>query len=140
METDASDFVLGAVLSQEGDGRRLHLVAFYSRTFFAVEINYEFHNKELLTIVDSFQEWHHLFEGISHPVIVYIDHKNLEYFMTAHVLNRRQAHWNMFYLNLTLSLHIGPESNKGCLMIYLGGHILYQRKERQHMSNNGRLS
>ena len=26
---------------------------------------------------------------------VYIDHKNLEYFMSTHVLNRRQAHWNM---------------------------------------------
>jgi hypothetical protein len=56
METNASDFALGAVLSQEGDGRRLHLVAFYSRKFSMAEINYKIHDKELLAILDSFQE------------------------------------------------------------------------------------
>ena len=54
METDASDFVLGAVLSQFGDGEKLHPVAFHSRKFSATEINYEIHDKELLAIVDSF--------------------------------------------------------------------------------------
>jgi hypothetical protein len=33
METDASDFALGVVLSQEGKVKRLHLVAFYSIKF-----------------------------------------------------------------------------------------------------------
>jgi hypothetical protein len=47
METDASDFALGAMLSQERERRRLHSVAFYSRSFFAVEINYKIHDKEL---------------------------------------------------------------------------------------------
>jgi hypothetical protein len=91
METDASDFAMGAVLSQEGNGRRLHPVAFYSRKFSAAEINYEIHDKELLAIVDSFQEWRCLLEGASHPVIVYTNHKNLKYLMTALVLNRSQA-------------------------------------------------
>jgi hypothetical protein len=95
METDASDFALGAVLSQEGDGGRLHLVAFYSRKFSAAEINYEIHDKELLANVDSFQEWHHLLEGALHPVTVYTDHNFFEYFMIARVLNCRQACWNM---------------------------------------------
>ena len=54
METNASDFVLGAVLSQLGDGEELHLVPFHSRKFSAAEINYEIHDKELLAIVDSF--------------------------------------------------------------------------------------
>jgi hypothetical protein len=66
METDASDFVLGTVLSQERKRRRLHPVAFYSRKFSTIEINYEIHDKELLAIVDSFQEWRHLLEGASH--------------------------------------------------------------------------
>jgi hypothetical protein len=91
METDALDFALGAVLSQERDGRRFHPVAFYSRKFSIAEINYEIHDKELLAIVDSFQEWRHLLKGASHPVTVYIDNKNLEYFMTARVLNRCQT-------------------------------------------------
>ena len=54
METDASDFALGAVLSQLGDGKKLHPVAFHSRKFSAVEINYKIHDKKLLTIVDFF--------------------------------------------------------------------------------------
>lgn len=45
--------------------------------------------------MDSFQELRHLLEGAAHRVIVYTDHKNLEYFMSAHVLNRRQVRWNM---------------------------------------------
>ena len=53
METDASDFTLGVVLSQLGDGEKLHPIAFHSRKFSAVEINYEIHDKELLAIVDS---------------------------------------------------------------------------------------
>jgi hypothetical protein len=72
METNASDFILGVVLFQEGERGRLHLVAFYSRLFFATEINYKIHNKELLAIVDSFQEWRHFLEGAVHQVIVYI--------------------------------------------------------------------
>jgi hypothetical protein len=95
METNASDFILGVVLFQEGERGRLHLVAFYSRLFFATEINYKIHNKELLAIVDSFQEWRHFLEGAVHQVIVYINHKNLKYFMIAYVLNCRQPLWNM---------------------------------------------
>jgi hypothetical protein len=34
-------------------------------------------------------------EGAQHQIIMYTDYKNLEYFMNAKVLNRRQAHWNM---------------------------------------------
>ena len=45
--------------------------------------------------MDSFQKWRHLLEGAMHPVTVYTDHKNLEYFMSARVLNHRQARWNM---------------------------------------------
>ena len=59
------------------DGK-LHPVAFYSQKFCAAKINYEIHNKELLAIVDSFQEWRHFLEGVVHPVTVYTDHKKLE--------------------------------------------------------------
>jgi hypothetical protein len=30
-----------------------------------------------------------------YTIIVYTDHKNLEYFMSARVLNRRQVRWSM---------------------------------------------
>jgi len=88
LETDASNFALGAILSQPDKDGPLHPIAFHSRKFTAAEINYEIHNKELLAIVNLFQEWRHFLEGAQHPVTVYTDHKNLEYFMSAKVLNR----------------------------------------------------
>ena len=77
LETNASDFALGAILLQMEVNKKLHPVAFYSQKFFAVEINYEIHDKELLAIVDSFQEWRHFLKGVVHPVTIYTDHKNL---------------------------------------------------------------
>ena len=95
LEADASDFALGSVLSQYGDDGRLHPIAFCSRKFSTAEINYEIYDKELLAIIDAFEEWRHLLEGAQHTITVYTDHKNLEYFMSARVLNRRQARWSM---------------------------------------------
>jgi hypothetical protein len=54
-------------------------------------INYKIHDKELLTIMDAFQEWHHSLEGIQHEIILYLDHKKLWYFMTTCVLNWHQV-------------------------------------------------
>ena len=115
METDASDFALGAVLSQMGKDEKFHPVAFYSRKFSAAEINYEIHDKELLAIIDSFQEWRHLLEGAAHPVTVYTDHKNLEYFMSARVLNRRQARWSMSLSRFDFVITYRPRKQQGLL-------------------------
>jgi len=57
IETDPSDFAIGAVLSQHNDEKRLHPVAFHSRKFQPAEINYEIHDKELLAVVDAFKHW-----------------------------------------------------------------------------------
>jgi hypothetical protein len=40
-----------------------------------------------LFIIDAFEEWRHLLEGAQHTITVYTDNKNLEYFMSARVLN-----------------------------------------------------
>jgi len=93
IETDTSDFALEVVLSQKDGKNRLHPVAFHSRKFQPVEINYEIHDKELLAIVDAFKHWRRYCEGATHQVQVYSDHQNLEYFTTTKVLNRRQARW-----------------------------------------------
>jgi len=57
IETDTSDFAIGAVLSQRDEEGRLHPVAFHSRKFQLEEINYEIHDKEHLAIVDTFKHW-----------------------------------------------------------------------------------
>lgn len=96
LETDASDFVLGAVLSQADTQGVLHPVEFQSRKFSPQEINYEIHDKELLAIIDAFTVWRHYLVGAQHPINVFTDHQNLRYFMTTRTLNRRQARWSIF--------------------------------------------
>ena len=113
MEIDASDFSLEAVLSQLGDGEKLHPVAFYSWKFSVAEINYEIHDKKLLAIVDSFQEWRHLLESATHHMTVYTDHKNLEYFMSARILNWCQACWNMSLSSFDFGIVHQPGKQQG---------------------------
>ncbi|MBW0474125.1 hypothetical protein O181_013840 [Austropuccinia psidii MF-1] len=50
VETDASDYALGAVLSQVNDSGK-HPIAFDSCKLLSAELNYEIHDKELLGIV-----------------------------------------------------------------------------------------
>jgi hypothetical protein len=57
VETDASDFALGAILSQYQEDNLLHPVAFYSRKFTSSEINYDVYDKELLAIITAFEQW-----------------------------------------------------------------------------------
>jgi hypothetical protein len=92
VETDASDFAIGAVLSQVYE-TQLHPVAFHSRKMDKAELNYEVHDKEMLAIVSCFKEWRRYLEGAQYQITVYSDHKNLEYFLTTKILNRRQARW-----------------------------------------------
>jgi hypothetical protein len=83
LENDASDYLLGAVLSQKGKNEQLYFITFHSRKFTTPKISYEIRDKELLAIVDSFQEWRHFLEGAVHLSTIYTDYKNLEYFMAV---------------------------------------------------------
>ena len=96
VETDASDYALGAVLSQNDDSGVLHPIAFHSRTLSPAERNYEIYDKELLAIRDAFGVWRPYLEGSPHPVEVITDHKNLEWFTTTKQLTRRQARWSEY--------------------------------------------
>jgi hypothetical protein len=110
IETDTSDFALGAVLSQRNDENRLHPVAFHSRKFQPAEINYEIHDKELLAIVDAFKHWRRYCKGTIHQVQVFSDHQNLEYFTTTKVLNRRQARWAQELAGIDFKIYYRPGS------------------------------
>ena len=83
LKIDASDQALGSCLSQPDAEEQLHPLAYRSRKFSDPELNYDVHNKELLTIVDAFEEWRAYLEGLRHPIMVYSDHKNLSYFTTT---------------------------------------------------------
>jgi len=112
IETDTSDFALGAVLSRREEGR-LHPVAFHSRKFQPAEINYEIHDKELLAIVDSFKHWRRYCEGATHQIQLFSDHQNLEYFTTTKVLNRRQARWAQELAGIDFRIYYRPGTQNG---------------------------
>ena len=57
METDASDYVSAGVLSQPDDNGVLRPVVFFSKKHSPAECNYAIYDKELLAIVQSFEEW-----------------------------------------------------------------------------------
>jgi len=114
VEADSSDFATGAVLSQQSttDGK-WHSIAFYSKSLSSMERNYEIHDKEMLAIIHALEEWRHFLEGVTHPVEIWTDHKNLEYFMMAKKLNRRQARWSLHLARFDFLLHHRPRRTMG---------------------------
>lgn len=85
LETDASDGVVAGVLSQQGDDKQWHPVSYFSKSMSGTEKNYEIHDKEMLAIIRSLQEWHAELEGLQlrERFSIYTDHRSLEYFMTT---------------------------------------------------------
>ncbi|EKV18173.1 hypothetical protein PDIG_11210 [Penicillium digitatum PHI26] len=108
LETDASDFVSAGVLSQYDDAGILHPIAFFSKKHSAAECNYEIYDKELLAIIRCFEEWRPELEGTPSPVKVITDHRNLEYFTTTKLLNRRQARWSEFLSRFNFKITYRP--------------------------------
>ena len=78
-----------------------------------LEQNYEIHDKEMLAIICALEEWRHFLKGARHPVKIWTDHKNLEYFMTAKKLNCRQAHWSLYLARFDFKLTHRPERCMG---------------------------
>ena len=93
LEADASDFALGAVVSQVGEDGHIHPIAFHSRKFNPSEMNYEIYDKEMLAIVETLEHYRHYFEGLGQQITIYSDHHNLLWFTETKVYNRRQARW-----------------------------------------------
>ena len=87
IEIDTNKIVLGAILSQPDEKKRLYSIIFYFRKFIAPELNYDIYDKELLTIVNSFKIWRVHLEKLKYTVEVYIDYKNLKSFTSIKVLN-----------------------------------------------------
>ena len=108
VETDASDYALGAILSTYTSDGEIHPIAFHSRTFTAPELNYDVHDKELLAIFEAFKVWRHYLEGSVLPIDVVTDHKNLTYFSTTKILTRRQARWSEYLSQFNLIVRFRP--------------------------------
>jgi len=88
-------------------------VAFYSKSLSPVEQNYKIHDKEMLAIIRTLEEWRYFLEGARHLVEIWTDHKNLEYFITTKKLNRRQACWSLYLAHFDFKLIYRPRCFMG---------------------------
>ena len=112
MKTDTSDYVSAGILLQIADDGLLHPVAFFSKKHLPAECNYEIYDKELMAIIRSFEEWRSHLESAEGVIEVLCDHKNLEYFITTNILNRRQARWFKFLSRFNFKINFRP--GKAC--------------------------
>ena len=104
IESDASKYASGAVLTQLDSNGSRHPCAYISKTFSPTERNYEIYDRELLAIIRALEEWRHYIQGSPHTTIILSDHKNLTYYREARKLNRRQARWSLYLSEFNVKL------------------------------------
>jgi RNase H-like domain found in reverse transcriptase/Reverse transcriptase (RNA-dependent DNA polymerase)/Integrase zinc binding domain/Chromo (CHRromatin Organisation MOdifier) domain/gag-polyprotein putative aspartyl protease len=107
LETDASGFALGAIISQVFDDG-IHPVAFHSRSLLDAERNYDAHDKELAGVIFGFKKGRAYFLGAEHPIRVKTDHKNLTYFREPQKITERQARWFEFLQDFDYTIEHVP--------------------------------
>src|SRR5260221_808543 len=87
LQTDASAYGVGAILSQAADNcnlppaknskPKLHPLAYYSAMFLPAERNYDIYERELLPMMKTLAHWRHSLRWTKHPIIIHTDHANL---------------------------------------------------------------
>ena len=95
LETDASDFATGAVLSILKNNK-WHPIAFSSHAMSPEERNYPVADKEMISVICSLEQWRHYLEGAKHQFDIWNDHANLQWFMKRQDLNCHQARWAQY--------------------------------------------
>jgi hypothetical protein len=104
IETHAFDYVVGAVLIQNG-----HLVAYHSETLSETVRKYPTYDKEMYSIVKSCRQWKHYILG--KDTIIHIDHNPLQFIETKEKLqnNHHQKcskYLQKFHINIKYKIGI----------------------------------
>jgi hypothetical protein len=98
IEIDASDYVVGTILTQHG-----RPVAYHSETLSDTVRKYPTYDKEMYSIVQACRQWKHYILGTK--TIIHTDHKPLEFIQTQGKLQNNYHHkWSIylhqFHLNI----------------------------------------
>jgi RNase H-like domain found in reverse transcriptase len=113
IETNASNYIYGAILSQKDKvNQQNHPVTFFSKSMTPAERNYGISDKEALAIVKTLQHWCHWLEGTTIPIDIITNHKNLQYFTKPCILNWRQLQWMdlLKHYNYTIGYQLGTQN------------------------------
>jgi hypothetical protein len=90
IETDESDYVVGAVLTEHD-----HLVAYHSETLSDTVWKYPTYDKEMYSIVQARRQWKHYILG--KEMIIHTDHKPLQFIQTQGKLqNDHHQKWSTY--------------------------------------------
>lgn len=93
VHTDASDYAVGAVLSQLNDRGELRPIGFVSQKLTEVEYRWSVYEKELFSIVVALQRWSMHLMHAKHPVEIHNDHASLRYLLDQPKLTAKQTRW-----------------------------------------------
>ena len=105
LETDASGFAIGVILSQEDSDGQLRPVRFVSRKMNDMEKNYSVH-EEMLAIFYALGKLRHYLHGPR--VHVLTDHCSLKYLSTQQTMSGRQHRWMAFLDQFDLDIAYLP--------------------------------
>ncbi|CAM8880335.1 unnamed protein product [Rhodiola kirilowii] len=98
---DASDYAVGAVLSQKVDKKSV-VIYYASRTLDAAQRNYSTTEKELLAVVFALEKFRSYLLGTK--VVVFSDHTSIRYLMTKKEAKPRLIRWILLLQEFDLEI------------------------------------
>jgi len=77
LDTDASEFAVGGILSQKDASGQVRVIEYYSRRLSASQKNYAPGKLELLALIVTLEHWRHYLKGAPHGLTIITDHEPL---------------------------------------------------------------
>jgi hypothetical protein len=108
--TDASQFAIGAVLTQKQADGAFHPVYFRSRVLSPAESNLSATDRETLAIVDTLREWA-VYTPLNGKLEVLTDHQPLQYLRSKAVLRPKEIQWLDVLSNTDIQFTYQPGAN-----------------------------
>lgn len=101
VECDDSDLAAGSAMLQEDEEGVDHPVAFYSKKFNPAQTRYITVKKELLSIILALKHFCYYLSS-SDVIVVFTDHKHLQFFKSFGFKNQRLTRWSLYLQNFNL--------------------------------------
>lgn len=119
LHTDASDFGIGAALSQWNDEKQaLQVCGYMSAKLKGAELNWTTHDKEMFALVRALEHWSMHFVQARHPVTVYTDNKALLDMLKGEIdISGRRARWT----NVLTRFKLNPQRIEGAKNVLADG-------------------